>query len=178
MYADVQFGVHEAVFILIPNVSRARSGFLQSMANLSSSVDDFGEKRLAFVDDLMTKCILNRRVVTFDEVAFAILNSEGRFACAQSQPLVDHVTPAHDVPTERLPRIAIFRCFTEGAIVATDAGICREDVGSSQTARPCRLREKGTGFGRPGTGRGKRVRNMVKWRARDGVMPCAEPRVW
>jgi hypothetical protein len=52
------------------------------MSDLSSCVDDLGEEGLTFVNNLMAESVFNRRIITLDEMAFAILDSEGRFACA------------------------------------------------------------------------------------------------
>lgn len=88
--------------------------------HLSRRVDDFGKERLALVDDLVAEGILDRGVIAFDKVALAILDCEGRFACALRSvcvyPQSSRWTPKH-APTERLPRMAIFRCLTEGAMV-------------------------------------------------------------
>jgi len=92
-------------------------------SHLSSGVDDFGEKGLAFVLDLMTEGILNGRVVALDEVTFAVLHRQGRLACARVRlwPRNCHVNNIYKyVPTDRLPRMAIFRCLTDGAMFTTN----------------------------------------------------------
>jgi hypothetical protein len=79
---------------------------------------------LAF--DFMAECVLDRGVIAFDKVAFAVLNGQGRLACdfvsayvivgptnrLRAQPSV----VGHS-PTDRLPKIAIFLCFTVGAML-------------------------------------------------------------
>jgi hypothetical protein len=50
---------------------------LDCFAHLSRSIDDLGQKGLAFVDDLMTESVFDGRIVTFDKVAFAVLHGEG-----------------------------------------------------------------------------------------------------
>ena len=81
MDADVQLRVHQAVFILIARVSIVFLP-LEQVPHLSRRVDDFCEERLALVDDLVAEGILDRGVIAFDEVALAVLDCEGRFACA------------------------------------------------------------------------------------------------
>jgi hypothetical protein len=44
------------------------------MPHLSSSVNDFREEGLAFVDDLMAERILDGGIVAFDKMAFAVLD--------------------------------------------------------------------------------------------------------
>lgn len=50
-------------------------------SNLSGGIDDLGEERLVLVYNLMAKGVLDGRIVAFDKVTFAVLHSEGRFAC-------------------------------------------------------------------------------------------------
>lgn len=53
--------------------------------DLSCGVDDFGEKRLSFVDNFMAEGILDGRIVTLDKMAFAVLDGQGRLPCASGQ---------------------------------------------------------------------------------------------
>lgn len=48
--------------------------------HLSCGINDFSQIRLTLVDDLMAKRVLDGRIVALDEMAFAILHREGRFA--------------------------------------------------------------------------------------------------
>lgn len=89
MDADVQFRIHQTVFILwhmSASLTLLHNMFVWS--HLSCSVDDFRQKRLAFVDNLMAECVLDRRIVTLDEMAFAILDCQRGFACAGRQSLI------------------------------------------------------------------------------------------
>lgn len=61
--------------------------------NLSSGIDDFGEKRLAFVDNLMAEGILDRRIVALDKMAFAVLDRQRGFACARNAKVSRDLIP-------------------------------------------------------------------------------------
>jgi len=46
-------------------------------AHLSRSINDLCQKSLAFVYNLVAECVFDSRIVTFDKVAFAVLDGEG-----------------------------------------------------------------------------------------------------
>lgn len=46
-------------------------------AHLSRRIDDLSQKCLTFVYDLVAECVFDGRVVTFNKVAFAVLDGEG-----------------------------------------------------------------------------------------------------
>lgn len=50
------------------------------MSDLSRSINDLGCIFLTFVEDLVTKGILDRWVVTFNKMALTVLYSQRRFA--------------------------------------------------------------------------------------------------
>jgi hypothetical protein len=75
MYPYVQLGVHETVFVLGSCQRIVFHALACACPYLSSSVNDFREEGLAFVDDLMAERILDGGIVAFDKMAFAVLDS-------------------------------------------------------------------------------------------------------
>lgn len=67
----------------------------------------------------MRKGVLDCGVIGFDEVAFAIPDSKRGFTCAVivSTRVAVHATNLN-IPTLLEPKIAIFLCLTDGAIVS------------------------------------------------------------
>ena len=82
MDTDVQLGIHQTVFILHLTVSRRCKNLLllASSSNLACGVDNFREEGLTLVDDLMAESVLDRGIVAFNEVAFAVSDGERGFA--------------------------------------------------------------------------------------------------
>lgn len=50
--------------------------FRRGETNLAGGIDDLGQERLSFVDNLVTKCVLDGGIVAFDEVALAVLDRQ------------------------------------------------------------------------------------------------------
>ena len=100
MDTDVQFRVHETVLILVHQSAECLFQLL-SISHLSSSVDDFREECLTFVDNLMAKGIFDGRIVTFDEMAFTVLHRERRFPYAEVSVTVHMYTKSASKRTNR-----------------------------------------------------------------------------
>lgn len=75
--------------------------------------------------DFVAEGVFDGGIVALDKVALAVLHRQGRFAWFTSTCQVARPCRVHDtcvgqrVPTEREPRMAIFRCLTDGAILDT-----------------------------------------------------------
>ena len=128
MYADEVFRVQDAVFVL-----RATSGdrSLQLAvlgyrhpglsAYLTRRVDYFSREVLTTVLDDFAEGILDRRVIALHKVPLHELHRQRGFACFHQSP-AGRMQLLCGSPTDRLPTMAIFRCFGGAGIAAIVQG--------------------------------------------------------
>lgn len=86
-------------------------------AYLTRRVDYFSREVLTSVLDHIAEGVLNRRVIALHKVALDELHRQRRFACSNQLPR-DRVELRCSSPTDRLPTMAIFRCFGGAGIAA------------------------------------------------------------
>lgn len=99
------------------------------MTYLAGGIDDLGSIIYAFVADDFAEGILDRGIIALDEVAVDELHGERRFTCgwrkkpSACESAAEQTARAKGkwdgVPTERLPTIAILRCFGGAGILAS-----------------------------------------------------------
>lgn len=87
-------------------------------AYLTRRVDYFSREVLTSVLDHIAEGVLNRRVIALHKVALDELHRQRRFACSNQLPR-DREELRCSSPTDRLPTMAIFRCFGGAGIAAT-----------------------------------------------------------
>ena len=117
MNADEVFGVQDAVFVLRDasgdrSLQQAALGHRHPglSAYLTRRVDYFSREVLTSVLDDFTEGVLNRRVVAIHKMSIHKSHRQRGFACSNQFPR-GRVQLRRSSPTDRLPTMAIFRCF-------------------------------------------------------------------
>lgn len=90
------------------------------VAYLSRGIDDLCRIVLSIILDNATECVLDCRVVAFNEVVFNKSDRERRFAYDTANVRLDtngERVLEKFIPTERLPTTAIFRCLGAAGIL-------------------------------------------------------------
>ena len=91
-----------------------------ALSYLTSGVNDLREVALTIVLDLSTERILDCRIIALDKVSFDKLDCQRRLACGLIEYCGQARARVQGVPTDLEPRMAIFRCLTDGAIKAAE----------------------------------------------------------
>ena len=124
MNADEVFGVQDAVFVLRGtsgdrSLQQAALGHRHPglSAYLTRRVDYFSREVFTSVLDDFAEGVLNRRVIALHKVSVHELHRQRGFACSNQFPR-GRVQLRSSSPTDRLPTMAIFRCFGGAGIAA------------------------------------------------------------